>query len=602
MTSPRLRALRAIVLLTLLHPLCLQAATRACADTDTLEELADCISRQMPQHRSNDYVVPNATERADFRAVVTQMLQGQCGFALPASLATAMRIRSFNDTDNGKSYCLLLEVNDADNDGFVDKGWGTFIVDGNAVRELSQQAPHPKFSTASTGDPGDSYTEREAIRIFKQTESRSYLMCGARRSAVAQASSCQRDYELADCAHNVDNMFHVANEALNNFYGARNWTALQWHGMAQSTCNETMFLSIGFDANPPADSKVRRLRDAIRTIRGGWLVNTPDTACSMNATDNPTGRMLNGVPTAQACGTRATTPSHKFMHIEQDVPVIGADLEGVSASWSQAVIAALTPPATPQGLSATSASANSIALSWQAAPRASRYILKRANTSGGPYSAIATNINVTNYTDSGLSAGITYFYILVAANSVGESDASNEAQATPQGSAAPVNLAALADAYVRDGSNAGTNYGNAREMQIKGGGSGGTRQGYMKFDLSAVPSVSRAILRLHIAQNTATAAGMRLDVRWVGDTSWSEGALNWNNRPALGGSLANVTTAGTTAFAWYEFDVTAYVQAEKAAGRQIVSLGLSSAATGSAWARARTREAASNRPQLRITP
>jgi hypothetical protein len=602
MAMPRLCALRAIALLFLFVPLFAQAATRACTDVDTLEELADCISRQMPQHRSNDYVVPNAAERADFRAVVTQMLQGQCGFALPASLAGPMRMRSFTDSDNGKPYCLLMEVLDADNDGFVDRGWGTFIVDGNAQRELSQQAPHPKFSTSSSGEAGDSYTEREAIRIFKRTDSRSYLVCGARRSAVAQASSCQRDYELADCAHNVDNMFHAANEALNTFYGTRNWTALQWHGMAESTCNETMFLSIGFDTNPPADSKVRSLRDAIRSIRSGWRVNTPDTACTMNATENPTGRMLNGVPTSQACRTPAASPSHKFLHIEQDVPVLGADLEGVSESWAQAVVTALTPPATPQNLNAVPSSSSSIALSWQATPRATRYILRRGSASGGPYSTVSANLNGTTHNDTGLSPGTTYFYVLLAANSAGESAASNETHATPQGTAQPVALRPIADAYVRDGGKAGTNYGGAKEIQLKGGGSGGTRQGYLKFDLSGIGSVSRAVLRLHVGQNTATSNGMRIDARWVADSGWTEAALVWNNRPATGDSLASATTSGGTAFAWREFDVTAFVQAEKAAGRHVLTLGLTNAASGAAWARARTREAASNRPQLLITP
>jgi hypothetical protein len=339
---------RAVVigfLLGLATALSVQAATRACTSSQTLETLVECISRQMPQHNSDGYVKPGATQRADFRSVFTQMLQGQCGFALPASLLPAMQMRSFADSGNGRSYCLLMEVADADNDGFVDRGWGTFIVYNGATRELSHQAPHPKFSTASSGDPGDSYTERESIRIFKQTDARSYLMCGARRSANSKPSKCQSDYEVADCAHNVNTLFHAANEALNAHYGAADWTALQWHGMAEDSCRETMFLSLGFDADPPAGSKILRLRDAIRAERPKWRVDTPDTSCGLNATENPTGRMLNGVPTAKACSKAASTPSHKFIHIEQDVPVIGKDLEGVAASWADAVSAAFPPAA-----------------------------------------------------------------------------------------------------------------------------------------------------------------------------------------------------------------------------------------------------------------
>lgn len=577
------------------------SATRACNGSDTLEELAECITKQIPQHGSNGYVVPNATQRDAFGSVVTKMLQGQCDFALPTALTGPMRLRTFTDTSNGRQYCLLMEVADEDNNGFVDRGWGTFITYLDATREISHQAPHPKFDTDTTGSAGDSYTEREAIRIFKQTDARSYLMCGARRSANAANSTCQSDYEVADCAHNVENMFHAANEALNAFYAERNWTALQWHGMARSSCNETMFLSLGFDANPPADSKIMRLRNAIRALRPSWVVNTPDTACSLNATDNPTGRMLNGVPSGQACGTRATTPSHKFLHIEQDVPVIGEDLEGVSNSWSLAVVNALTPPGTPSAFSATSG-AGSVNLSWSAAQHASHYVLKRSAVSGGPYSTVAAKLVSTQYTDKGLTAGLSYFYVLLAANSAGESAATVERSATPgAGGGTTLRLRPVADAHVRDGSNAGTNYGSAREMHAKGGGSGGTRHTYLKFDLSQASSVGQATLRLNIKQNN-TGGGVALNARWVADTTWSESGVNWNNRPPMGAVLSGVTTNGSTTFAWYEFDVTAYVQAEKARGQQVLSLGVTSGIPGALWAKIRSRDAASNMPELVIAP
>jgi hypothetical protein len=99
-----------------------------CAPATTLESLATCIRTQMPQSGSNGFVEPNATEQNDWRAVVNQMLQGQCDFALPNSLSAAMRINTFTDSANGRNYCVLMEVQDANNNGYVDRGWGTFIV------------------------------------------------------------------------------------------------------------------------------------------------------------------------------------------------------------------------------------------------------------------------------------------------------------------------------------------------------------------------------------------------------------------------------------------------------------------------------------------
>src|SRR4029434_8972862 len=111
-----------------------------------LESLATCIRNQMPKGGPNGFVAPNAAEQADWRAVVNRMLRGLCDFTLPASLRGIMQIRTFTDSANGRNYCVLLEVRAADGNGSVgngsvDRGWGTFIVNNGAMRELSHQAP-----------------------------------------------------------------------------------------------------------------------------------------------------------------------------------------------------------------------------------------------------------------------------------------------------------------------------------------------------------------------------------------------------------------------------------------------------------------------------
>jgi hypothetical protein len=49
---------------------------------------------------------------------------------------------------------------------------------------------------------------------------------------------------------------------------------------------------------------------------------------------------------------------------------------------------------------------------------------------------------------------------------------------------------------------------------------------------------------------------------------------------------------------WYEFDVSAFVKTEKAAGRYIISFAVKNTAASGAFATFNTREAAANRPQL----
>ena len=72
-----------------------------------------------------------------------------------------------------------------------------------------------------------------------------------------------------------------------------------------------------------------------------------------------------------------------------------------------------------------------VALSWSAVSGATGYKLYRSTTDGGPYAPASANLSSTAYTDSQVTAGTTYFYVVRATNAVGESPNSNQAQATP---------------------------------------------------------------------------------------------------------------------------------------------------------------------------
>ena len=84
--------------------------------------------------------------------------------------------------------------------------------------------------------------------------------------------------------------------------------------------------------------------------------------------------------------------------------------------------AAVSAPAAPAGLIATTASSSQINLSWSGVTNATTYNVKRATVNGGPYTSIATGVAVTNYSDTGLTAGTTYYYVVSAVNANGESE------------------------------------------------------------------------------------------------------------------------------------------------------------------------------------
>ena len=126
------------------------------------------------------------------------------------------------------------------------------------------------------------------------------------------------------------------------------------------------------------------------------------------------------------------------------------DIAGVTFDWSTGAITdidnvraltggtALPPPNgapyAASGLTATSGTAQ-VSLSWTAGSGATSYSIYRAAEcgyeSGTP--PIATGITGTSYLDTGLNAGTTYYYQVVAVNGSGPSGFSPEAHATTPG-------------------------------------------------------------------------------------------------------------------------------------------------------------------------
>ncbi len=86
-------------------------------------------------------------------------------------------------------------------------------------------------------------------------------------------------------------------------------------------------------------------------------------------------------------------------------------------------------PSPPTGLTATAGAAQ-VQLSWNASTGATGYNVKRSTTSGGPYTTVAT-IATTSFTNTGLTNGTTYFYVVSATNANGESANSSQVSATP---------------------------------------------------------------------------------------------------------------------------------------------------------------------------
>jgi alpha-N-arabinofuranosidase len=90
-------------------------------------------------------------------------------------------------------------------------------------------------------------------------------------------------------------------------------------------------------------------------------------------------------------------------------------------------------PAAPAGLTAA-AGDGSVALNWSASAMATDYFVKRSTTSGSGYTSITTNASLA-FTNSGLTNGTLYYFVVSAGNTFGESTNSAPVSARPTSSA-----------------------------------------------------------------------------------------------------------------------------------------------------------------------
>ncbi|MGO8672944.1 MAG: malectin domain-containing carbohydrate-binding protein, partial [Capsulimonadaceae bacterium] len=94
-----------------------------------------------------------------------------------------------------------------------------------------------------------------------------------------------------------------------------------------------------------------------------------------------------------------------------------------------------TPPAAPTGLAATPSNGQ-VSLAWTGSSGATSYNVYVGTSSGGEGGTpVAAGISTPAYTETGLTNATAYFFKVAAANSAGTSGFSNEATATPEGSA-----------------------------------------------------------------------------------------------------------------------------------------------------------------------
>jgi Glycoside hydrolase family 44/Fibronectin type III domain len=166
-----------------------------------------------------------------------------------------------------------------------------------------------------------------------------------------------------------------------------------------------------------------------------WTASSGATAYYVKRSTNSGGPYAQiATPSATNYIDNSVTNGIKYYYVVSAYNSYGVSPNSAEVNATPAV----PPPAAPLGLTATAVNSQ-VALVWPISSGATSYNVKRSTTNGSGYAQIV-NSTGTNFTDSGLTNGTTYYFVVSAVSSAGEGPNSNQASATPVSGPADVTI------------------------------------------------------------------------------------------------------------------------------------------------------------------
>jgi len=313
---------------------------------------------------------------------------------------------------------------------------------------------------------------------------------------------------------------------------------------ASTSCTTVPSAPTGFTATASSSS----------AISLSWNAVTPPANCtniSYNIYRSTTSGFTPSSSNLVASGVTTTTYTNTGLAASTTYYYIveALDADGTSAASAQAsattstAVCTSVPPTGPTNLAATASSSSAIGLSWTAAPVNPPCTLTsnnvyRSTTNG--FTPSSSNLigsvsgTSTTYSDTGLAASTTYYYLVEALDSFGSSAASAQASATTLTGSSGTSIASINaggpaesntgggdNPYVADEdfSTGGTTYSVTNTITIPAGVATtaapaavyqSARQGTITYTIPGLISGASYTVRLHFAELYFLAAGDRV--------------------------------------------------------------------------------------------
>ena len=300
---------------------------------------------------------------------------------------------------------------------------------------------------------------------------------------------------------------------------------------------------------PSAPTGLTATASSSSAISLSWTAVTPPANCSIssyNVYRSTTSGFTASSSNLIASGVTGTTYSNTglaasttYYYLVEAVDADGTSTSSSQASAETSPASCTTVPSAPTGLTATASSSSVISLGWTAVtPPAnctiSSYSVYRSTTSGftpGASNLIASGVTTASYSNTGLAASTTYYYVVEALDADGTSAASAQAAATTQ-AASGAEIVAIACGGPAESNSGGGDYSFVADEDFSGGGDNSPvtatinltqpganaapmgvyqhgRAGVFTYTIPGLTAGSTYTVLLHFAETYFTAAGDR---------------------------------------------------------------------------------------------